>query len=120
MRTPHNATVMRNIGTKAVPIWEWFQLEGVKIDDVTGRVAARLGYDRDDTMRMLVYLDFVEASREDWDIPVGSYFTDSLCTPPATPGLWKKEKPDRVWQVTSTRTRTNTAPVLYHLEISGR
>ena len=119
IRTPHDVTVMRNTGTTAAPVWEHFHLEGVKVDAITGKMARDNGYSQDDTMRLLVYLEDVRPSVEDWAISRGDYFTDDLCTPPATPGEWKKANP-RVWQVTQIRPRTALAPVLRHLEITGR
>ena len=120
IRSPHDATVMINVGTTAQPLWQVLYLWGVKIDLITGLMVQRHGYDKNDKVRMMIYLQDVTASWESWDknIPDGSYFTKGIIDPPETPGEWKKVC--EVWRVTASGRYDALLPIMHHLEIVGR
>lgn len=118
IRTPHNVTILHNVGTEGKPEYIYFYLYGVKLDGINARMVARNGYNSADSMRMIIYLTDVQPSLDTWKINKNDYFCEGIVEPtPTDLAAWKKTH--NVFKVSSMTKKTTTIPMLHHIEVTG-
>lgn len=119
IRTPHDVTffIDNKTGTPSKINYSKVLLKGVKFDEVTAYMISRNGYSADDTARVIIYLQDVNP-RTGWDIKPQDFFIFGDI-PYSGESLKALKMQHRVHIVRSVTRKTNSIPMLHHIEVVG-